>query len=127
MRPLARRPRWRMWIGVSIVMAVAAVCAPPAPATTMFAATPTVHGLDPGIALDGSTPRKVIVSGAADVVDGVRAHGGVVTASLSIVHGVAAVVPAGQIRALASDARVASVTADRVGKLADVTYDASGT
>ena len=125
MRPLAHRRRWRMWIGVSIVTAVSAVSAPAVPAAARLstATTPTAHGLDPGIALEGSTARNVIVTGAPTVAEAVRAAGGVVTATLPIVHGVAATVPAGHVAALASDPRVGSVTADRAARFHDFIYD----
>ena len=123
MRPLAHRPRWRMWIGVSIVMAVSALAAPSAPATTVHATATTVHGLDPGIAVKGAAQQRVVVTGAPSVGDAVRRAGGVVTASLAIVHGVAATIPADRVIALASDARVSSVTADRTARFQDFLYD----
>jgi serine protease AprX len=123
------RPRRRGWMVVSALVMVSTLAASPAFAgPTRIASTSTsVHGLDPGLATTGQAPQHVIVTGTPNVADAVRRLGGQVTASLPIVSGVGAVIPAARLRSLASDPNVWSVTADRVAHLQDFVYDDSTT
>jgi serine protease AprX len=90
-------------------------------------APPTrAHALDPGLALTGPD-AAVIVTGGAGVARAVRAAGGRVLADLPLVGGVSAVVPARNLRALADDAAVHAVTADREGRFVDYEWDETPT
>jgi serine protease AprX len=86
-----------------------------------------VHGLDPGLSTRGPQSEAVVVSGGGARGADVTAVGGRVTASLPIVDGVAAEVPANRLTALASFADVQAITADRTVQLSDNTFDPNGT
>jgi serine protease AprX len=101
-----------------LVVAPGASAAPPAAA---------VHGLDPGLPRHGNAPTHVIVTGTSQIAQDVVRVGGHVTATLPIVGGVAATVPAGALRTLAQFPAVQAVTADRAARLDDITYDSSST
>src|SRR4051794_10541606 len=103
--------------GLAIVLS-ALIMAPVAagPVTRALTTSAGPHGLDPGLGLLGDTPESVIVTGTPGVVTAVARHLGRVPATLPIIGGVAAAVPAAQLRALAAEPAVASITADRAAR-----------
>ena len=124
MRTPGHRALRRTWpVALALVTMLAA---PPGRAQAVAPPAP-VHGLDPGIAHTAAAPVSVIVTGAPDVGTLVEQHGGTVTATLPLVQGVAAAVPASHIEALAREHGVVSITADRTARLSDMSYDASTT
>ncbi len=102
---------------------------PQAAARADAAAPPSAdraHALDPGLALTGAD-AKVIVTGGSGVARAVREAGGRVFEDLPLVGGVSAEVPAHALRALADDAAVDAVTADRQGRFVDYAWDETST
>ncbi len=115
-------------LSIGLFVALALACQPAfAPVASATPQSSVVHGLDPGLRLSGHAPTRVIVTGTSAVTEQVRRVGGRVTASLPIVGGVAAVVPAAALRSLAMAPEVRSVTADRAAHLDDMTDDDSST
>jgi serine protease AprX len=104
-------------VAALLVAAVSALALPAATAARDMpsAATAAVHrGLDPGLRTLGRRLQRVIVSGR-------------VTAELPIVDGVAADVRADRLTALADDAAVKAVTANRRATFEDIAYDSTTT
>ena len=88
----------------------------------------SVAHLDPGLSTVGDALQDVIVSargGVAAAADAVRSLGGEVEASLPIVDGVEARVPASLLPELAAREGVTAVTADRRASFEELTYDAT--
>ena len=83
--------------------------------------------LDPALPRTGAAPVDVLVSGrpghSSTVAAAVRDHGGTVTASLPMIDGVRASLPAGQLAEVASSAAVTAVTANRTMHFQGATYD----
>jgi serine protease AprX len=109
---------------VALTLAVS-LLAPFSAGTRAKADTPS--GLDPGLTRTGRTLEHVIVTGGAAVAHAVHRAGGHVTATLDLVGGVAAVVRADRLAALAADPRVRAVTADRQAHFDDFSFDDSTT
>ncbi|MCW2542617.1 MAG: peptidase and in kexin sedolisin, partial [Frankiales bacterium] len=97
--------------------------------STPAAAAAAPSRLDPGLSTSGHALTKVIVSGAPGanglVREAVREAGGTDIASLAIINGWSARVPADELSDLAGATGVTAVTADRDIQLAGNTYDAS--
>jgi serine protease AprX len=83
--------------------------------------------LDPALPRTGATPVDVLVSGrpgqSSTVVRAVRDHGGTVTATLPMIEGVRASVPAGRLAEIASSTAVTAVTKNREMQFQADTYD----
>lgn len=114
----------------ALLAVLAVAVAPTLPTATAAAVGPGgihavagVPGLDAGFALSGSAVQRVIVTGGQRVTDAVRLVGGLVTADLPFVDGVAADVRADMLAELASTPGVTAVTADREATYEEYAYD----
>jgi serine protease AprX len=83
--------------------------------------------LDPGLSVTGAALERVVVSGTAGAVDAVRHAvarvGGTSGASLPIIDGVSATVPADRLVELSGQPGVRAVTKDRTGHVNAASWD----
>jgi serine protease AprX len=83
--------------------------------------------LDPALPRSGTAPVDVLVAGrpgqSSTVARSVRDHGGTVTATLPMIDGVRASLPAGQLADVASSAAVTAVTKNRTMQFQGVAYE----
>jgi serine protease AprX len=134
---VSRRPVLAALFGV-LVLTLAGPALIPAdavPATTSGIAGYGVSGapvsgtakLDPALPRTGTAPVDVLVSGlpgqSSTVARAVRDHGGTVTATLPMIDGVRASLPAGRLADVASSTAVTAVTKNRTMQFQGVAYD----
>jgi serine protease AprX len=138
---VARRPALAALFGV-LVLTLAS--SPLTPADAVPTTTPGATGygvraapvsgtakLDPALPRTGTAPVDVLVSGlpgqSSTVARAVRDQGGTVTATLPMIDGVRASVPASRLADVASSAAVTAVTKNRAMHFQGVAYDGTTT